>query len=330
MKIIGVVLGVLALAATACGAHGTDTPTGGGTSDETTADSGTASTPATDAGQTTLAPPAIGFQLASSPITNAPGEEQYVCWSFVLPDTPLSIVATQPVVTPGVHHYAVFTKTGPVPANPSGYDCRVMDATWSLVTGGGVGTQGLTFPTGTAMTLQGGTQVVLQLHILNATSEPQQPSGIVNLVGTDAANLTPVGLLIAGTLDIDLPPHQSGVDVQGGCSAPFDMPNVFAAFPHMHQLGTNIQLSLTAQGSAKPDVLLDRAWDFGAQGVYPVTGTAKKGDKVSITCTYDNTTAGTVTFGESTTDEMCIGVLYYWPEAPGGMGGLGGSNYCGL
>jgi hypothetical protein len=113
-------------------------------------------------------------------------------------------------------------------------------------------------------------------------------------------------------------------------AAPFDLPNVFALFPHMHQLGTNILLSITAEGSDKPDVLLDRAWDFGAQGVYPVTGSAKKGDNVSVTCTYDNTTSGTVTFGESTTDEMCIGVLYYWPEAPGGMGGLGGSNYCGL
>jgi len=205
-----------------------------------------------------------------------------------------------------------------------------MDATWSLVSGGGVGTPGLTFPEGTAMTLQGGTQVVLQLHLLNATSAPEQPSGVINLVGTNATDLTPVGLLIAGTLDIDIPPHKSGVNVVGGCSAPFDMPNVFAAFPHMHQLGTNISLSLTPQGSTKADVLLNQAWDFGNQGVYPAKGSARKGDRVSVTCTYDNPGDTTVTFGESTTNEMCIGVLYYYPEAPGGMGGLGGANYCGL
>ena len=210
-----------------------------------------------------------------------------------------------------MHHYAVFTKTGPLPADPNGYDCKVMDATRGLVSGGGVGTPGVTFPEGTAMTLQPGTQVVLQLHLLNATSDPEQPTGILNLIGSTAKDLTPVGLLIAGTLDINIPAHQSGFDVHGGCAAPFDMPNVFATFPHMHQLGTNINVSLLAKGSSAPNVLIDKAWDFGNQGVYPSAGSAKAGDQVNITCTYDNPTDTMVTFGESTTNEMCIGVVYY-------------------
>ena len=193
-----------------------------------------------------------------------------------------------------------------------------------------MGTPGLTFPTGTAMTLAAGTQVVLQLHMLNATAGPEQPSAIINLVGSNDTSLTQVGLLIAGTLNISIPPHQTGVKVQGGCAAPFDMPNIFATFPHMHQLGTNIDISLTATGSKTPNVLIDKAWDFGNQGVYPATGAAKKGDQVSVQCTYDNPSDNTVVFGESTTNEMCLGVLYYYPMAPGGMGGLGGANYCGI
>jgi len=283
-------------------------------------------------GEAPLAVPPVGFQLKSTPVTMAPGEEQYLCWSFVLPSTtPLNVIATVPQVSAhGVHHYAVFTKSGALPANPNGYDCKVMDATWGLVAGGGVGTAGLTFPKGTAMTLAAGTQVVLQLHLLNATGAPEEPTGILNLIGSDEPNLTQVGLLIAGTLDINIPPHQSGFDVTGGCKAPFDMPNVFATFPHMHQLGTNIDVSLTPQGSTKPNTLVNRAWDFGSQGVYPVTGSAKAGDQVTVKCTYDNSTDGTVTFGEDTNNEMCIGVLFYYPLAPGGMGGLGGSNYCGI
>ena len=62
-------------------------------------------------------------------------------------------------------------------------------------------------------------------------------------------------------------------------------------------------------------------WEFGSQGVYPVTGSAKAVDQVTVKCTYDNSTDGTVTFGEDTTNEMCIGVLFYYPLAPGGMGG---------
>jgi Copper type II ascorbate-dependent monooxygenase, C-terminal domain len=45
-----------------------------------------------------------------------------------------------------------------------------------------------------------------------------------------------------------------------------------------------------------------------------VTGAAKKGDQYGVTCTYDNTTSDTVSFGESSTDEMCFGVLYFWPN----------------
>jgi len=331
MKTIGLVATVaaLALAGIGCSSGGSSAPTTAPPGDTPTQD---AAAPPTEDANAPLAPPAIGFQLASTAVTMAPGEEQYLCWSFVLPSTaPLNIIATQPQVSPhGVHHYAVFTKTGAVPAQPNGYDCKVMDATWSLVAGGGVGTPGITFPAGTSMNLAGGTQIVLQLHLLNATSAAETPTGIINLLGTSETNLQPVGLLIAGTLDISIPPHQSDVKVTGGCAAPFDMPNVFATFPHMHQLGTNIFISLTAKGSKTPNVLIDKSWDFGSQGVYPATGTAKAGDQVEVQCTYDNTTADTVVFGESTTNEMCLGVLYYWPEAPGGMGGLGGANYCGI
>ena len=128
-------------------------------------------------GEAPLAVPPVGFQLKSTPVTMAPGEEQYLCWSFVLPSTtPLNVIATVPQVSAhGVHHYAVFTKSGALPANPNGYDCKVMDATWGLVAGGGVGTAGLTFPKGTAMTLAAGTQVVLQLHLLNATGAASSP-----------------------------------------------------------------------------------------------------------------------------------------------------------
>jgi hypothetical protein len=62
-----------------------------------------------------------------------------------------------------------------------------------------------------------------------------------------------------------------------------------------------------------PATLVDRAWEFGSQGVYPATASAAAGDRVSVTCTYDNPGNDVVQFGESTHDEMCFGVLYYWP-----------------
>ncbi len=286
---------------------------------------GSSSGPASNQGSGTLEPPAVGFQLASTPVTLAAGEEQYFCWSAVLPaDAPLSIVATQAgLPKTGVHHYAVFTKSGAVPDNPTAYDCKVMDATWGLVTGGGVGTSGLSFPQGTAMTLAAGTQVVLQLHLLNpGSSALTVPVAAVNLVGSKAPNLQAVGLLIAGTLNIDVPAHQSGVNVNGGCAAPWAMPNIFAVFPHMHTLGTHISMSLTSPPTA-PQMLIDRDWDFGNQGVYLAQGSAAQGDQVGVQCTFSNPTDTDVHFGESTHDEMCLGVLYYYPAPQL-------SQYCGL
>src|SRR5260370_1059653 len=241
---------VTALAAAACGS-GDDT----------------AVTPSADAGS--FAPPPVGVQLATTPVALAAGQEQYLCWSFRVPGpTPLALVAVQTdVPSVGVHHYAVFTNAGAWPTNPSGYDCHVMDGSWGLVTGGGVGTAGLTFPAGTAMTLAPGTQLVLQLHLLNPTANPVQPFAAINLVGSTQPNLTPVGLLIAGTLKISIPPYQSNYVVQGGCAAPFAMNSIFALFPHMHRLGTRISVSLTPAGQNAAKMLFDGALDFGNQGV---------------------------------------------------------------
>ena len=101
------------------------------------------------------------------------------------------------------------------------------------------------------------------------------------------------------------------------------MQNVFAVFPHMHTLGTAISMSITPAGSTTPDTIINQSWDFGSQGVYPVSGAAAQGDQLNVTCTFDNTTDDTVHFGESTTDEMCLGVFYYYPATVA-------SQYCGF
>jgi hypothetical protein len=54
-------------------------------------------------------------------------------------------------------------------------------------------------------------------------------------------------------------------------------------------------------------------WVFGVQPIDQVTMTLNPGDFVGATCTYDNTTAAAVKYGESTKDEMCFFVLFYTP-----------------
>ena len=298
-----------------------------------------------------LQPPTVGLQLVSAPQTLKAGAQQYTCWAFQIPQgAPYPIIGLQQQIpTLGVHHYAVFTSSDAY-YGPASFDCSTMGVSWGLITGGGVGTPAVQFPTGTSMTLNlpptndAGTalpivtQVIFQLHLLNATpNEITIPTAYVNLDSTTEpwSSFQQVGLLIGGTLNITIPPMTNGVQVSGGCGGALtanggnspNMPNIFAVFPHMHTLGTNIEVQITPQGSTTPNTLVNKAWNFGEQGLIAVSpnASAKAGDQVQVTCTYNNTTSNTVNFGLTTQDEMCLGVLYYWPADPNQVG-----QYCGF
>lgn len=82
----------------------------------------------------------------------------------------------------------------------------------------------------------------------------------------------------------------------------------------MHELGKSIQIALNP-GEEDQVMLLDvPAWDFHWQDRYqfmePVT--AKRGDILRMTCTWDNTLSEDpryVVWGEGTQDEMCFGTI---------------------
>ena len=83
--------------------------------------------------------------------------------------------------------------------------------------------------------------------------------------------------------------------------------------PHMHLHGTAIKLSLLhPDGSSACAIDIPR-WNFHWQQLYyyvnPMMGAV--GDALRLECTYDNST-GTepLTWGEATTDEMCLIYLY--------------------
>ena len=60
--------------------------------------------------------------------------------------------------------------------------------------------------------------------------------------------------------------------------------------------------------------LLDTDYAFTEQRNYPMADTLiHKGDRIETTCTYVNNTGHTVSFGDSSTDEMCFTGLYKYP-----------------
>lgn len=107
-----------------------------------------------------------------------------------------------------------------------------------------------------------------------------------------------------------------------------DNVTVYASAGHMHLLGREISL-IANEGTDRETTLLDiDAWDFDNQGSRPLAKPIDldKGDTITVTCTHDAklrrqlpALAGTepryITWGEGTTDEMCLGILTVTPRA---------------
>lgn len=247
-----------------------------------------------------------------------PGEERYECFTtHVTRAGGINVTRMVPHAGMAVHHIGVFSDLAL--QEPDGMrECTEMGQTWGLVYGAGVGTPGLDMPAGTALPLAEGTPVILQMHLLNATGQRVVSDSTVDLEMAPAgATLQPVGTWVLGPLTINLPPNQR-TDVNSSCVRHPTLQHVFAAFPHMHQLGVALQVSTGADGGAS--LVSVPHWNFANQGLLPVTDTAIPADTpIQTQCSYMNTTSNTVTFGLHTGDEMCVVALYYWPAvgAPG-------------
>jgi hypothetical protein len=117
--------------------------------------------------------------------------------------------------------------------------------------------------------------------------------------------------LLAGTVALDIPPGETTVHT-GYCTMSSDV-TLFAVSPHMHVLGVHARIA--AESAVNGETLLfDGPYDFNEQSYHLIPPLAlDKGDRVRVDCTHHNTTSKDVTFGESTTSEMCFAGIYRYP-----------------
>lgn len=107
------------------------------------------------------------------------------------------------------------------------------------------------------------------------------------------------------------------------CTHPVtDAMTVYAAAGHMHLLGRHISI-VANKGTDRETTLVDiKNWDFDSQGAIPLGKPVnlRPGDSLTVTCTHDaglraalpalrQTEPRYITWGEGTTDEMCLGIL---------------------
>jgi hypothetical protein len=107
----------------------------------------------------------------------------------------------------------------------------------------------------------------------------------------------------------------------------------------MHLTATRAKI--TVQRAAGEETLLDMPYTFTEQRFYPVPrdGSAadvvlNSGDRLTTTCSYDNQTDQTITYGEFSEKEMCLMMLLAWPagllhDATAGTTGAQSDVVCG-
>jgi hypothetical protein len=90
----------------------------------------------------------------------------------------------------------------------------------------------------------------------------------------------------------------------------------------MHQLGKHFKAEVVVNDVTS--TIWDDDYDFETQEFVLLDQvTLNQGDKIKTTCTYNNTTGGSVSFGDSSEDEMCFTILLRYPRLNAGGGQTG-------
>ena len=274
-------------------------------------------------------------------------QDDYRC--FVVPWPGPSRYVTGFDVTPGerreVHHMIVF---GALPrdaatvdawdaAEPGpGYTCYGgPSATGStniaarFLAGWAPGGSGADAPEGTGQSVETGSRLIVQIHYNLRSTAPRPDHSIVELKMDDSvakqAATAPVvnpGWLISPRSFL-IPASSRVTHSWAGDPRPFlrflgsdiDLSQGFmihSVLLHMHRLGQSGQVAIL-RASGKREVLLSiKNWRFNWQRDYRLAVPVRfnNGDRLSIRCTHRNRTKRNVTWGENSSDEMCIGFVY--------------------
>jgi hypothetical protein len=214
------------------------------------------------------------------------------------------------------------------------------------------GTPSLPLPEGTGLKVEPGSMLVVQMHYNSTMANPPADQSTVELATVDSVDkqaalmpLLDLGWVSDGLIGDAMTIPAGQADVQHAATLPWqsvmiararqtlglsedDRMLVYRAEHHMHELGVQQRTELHhADGSVS--CLLDiPRWDFAWQGSYRFAEPISfgPGDSIWMGCSWDNSEANQpfvngqrrapveVSWGEGTSDEMCLGSLYVTAE----------------
>lgn len=229
----------------------------------------------------------------------------------------------QPGVRQTVHHVLLFTADAAAArakdeAQPGvGWTCfggPGVSGSTPTVGGWAPGTAVTRFPEGTGVKLPAGAVLVMQVHYNLSHGDPTGDVTVARLQYSRGPVARPAIIASLSNSGFSIQPgdhdYSSSSSLTVGVNG-----TVWGVLPHMHTLGKRIRVQTEGLfGRCLVDI---PQWDFHWQQMYffsdPAGLSVHKGDQVKLTCTWDNTTDRTITWGEGTEDEMCINYFYFTP-----------------
>jgi hypothetical protein len=238
-----------------------------------------------------------------------PGTEAYYCVRKTL-DRDIDIVAFEALAPAGTQHTVLTVGD---PSAPDGIgECDGMSMQGSLIYGSGVGSEPMELPEGIAVRVEAGQQLLLNLHLFNASNEAMEGTTAIMVRTAERGRATDFAeAVLMGPMDLDIPPGKHQVTAR--CTLREDA-FLFAVTPHMHRLGAHMKVTALSSFSGVVTIY-DNPYDFDQQQAQPLDQMVpmRAGDQVEVTCDYNNTSGNTVHWGESTNDEMCFAGVFRFP-----------------
>ncbi len=269
----------------------------------------------------------LGMHAAYTPTVSP---DEYRCFVLDGPESNLYVTGLRAI--PGnaaiVHHVVVFAiPPGQVDAvealdqedEAEGYTCF-----GSPLGGNGMvpmlgawapGASSAEFPDKTGLLVEAGSKIVIQLHynIQNGTGADQTTLQLK----TETEVPYPAVFRPFTSYNWVLDPETMSLPAQETTTHTFTQnisePGfIHGTTLHMHTLGESGSLTLQRDGTDNECLLDIPRWDFHWQRGYQFTDPVEvvPGDQLEIRCTWDNTTDSEITWGEGTSDEMCLGFIY--------------------
>jgi len=316
------VVAILAgLGAASCDASETDEPTSNGNGGA--AQGGSSGDGAGGSGEGGFPPVGDTLALTLEAFDVQPGTERQVCKYINLPvDVPFDVVRFHSEMEGTSHHLNVYKlltdPTAPVSESDAVvHDCEPgseqLSGDAAYIYGSASPERTVDMPAGVAFHLVPQQRIILEQHVINATSAVIQ-GGVTFQISKplDEASIEHhADVIWFANWGFYVAPNQESSATKH-CTVPYAV-NVFGLMSHTHQLGSHFSIEKWSNGDTE-HLYDNEDWAHPLYQKHDPHLPIASGEGFEWTCTWNNPTGSPVLPGKESTDEMCMTFAYAYPQ----------------